>query len=107
MPSQVTAGGCGGVCSAVGGVGATASGTTDVGTAGGLSLRTEFVAGAGVACARAKDDMARTLVKQRQDRDLPILRGASFAKPLPGTCDTALPFPLRPRSENSRPTEPL
>src|ERR1700756_5333405 len=113
LPSQVTAGGCGGVCSAVGGVGATASGTTDVGTAGvgvdgftaaagGLSLRTEFVAGAGVACARAKDDMDRTLVKQRQDRDLPILRGASFAKPLPGTCDTALPFPLRPISENSR-----
>ena len=62
-------------------------------------MRTEFLAGARVACACAKDDMARTLVKQRQDRDMPILRGASLAKPLTGTCDIAYPFPRCPDPE--------
>src|SRR5246127_4010851 len=102
LPSQVTAGGCGGVCSAVGGAGATASGPTDVGTAGagvdgvtaetgGLSLQADFLAGVAGACA--KDDTVRTLVKQRQDRALPILREASLAKPLPRVCATAYLFP--------------
>src|SRR6516225_8367463 len=101
LPSQVTTGSWGGVCSAVGGASGASSCAPDAGPTGaevdaltaevgGLSLWTESLAGPAVPCASAKDAMAS--VKQRQDRDLPIQRGDSLAKPLPGTCDTADSF---------------
>lgn len=112
LPSQVTTGGCGGVCSAVaGGVGGTSAGTgaIDVGgmgagvsaftvETGGLSLWAEFLLGAEVACPCTRDT-ATALVQPSADRNLPIRRSDLLSKPLPGTCATAIPLSLGPDPE--------
>ena len=112
LPSQVTTGGCGGVCSAVGGAAGGASagtGAIDAGgmgagvcgftaETGGLSLWAEFLLGAEVACPCTRDT-ATALVQASADRNLPIRRSDLLSKPLAGTGATAIPLSLDPDPE--------